>query len=283
MKKIFWLLAAGAIASAAMAVGLGRAADRVELSLTRLDCGSVQVNDLNVFSDTDAYTGQQKRLTSSCYLIRHGNDLMLWDTGLPAALKGAPDDPTKPMSATLDRTLVEQLADLGVKPEQIGHVGLSHYHFDHMGQAADFAQATLLIGKGDWDAMTSPTPPETGDPKMLAPWISGGGKVEALEGDKDVFDDGSVVMLSLPGHTPGHHALLVRLRGMGPVLLTGDLAHFQENYDTNGVPDFNTDRADSLASLDRFKKLAASYKAKVIIQHEPADLAKLPAYPKAAS
>lgn len=282
MKTIFWLLTAGAVASAAMAVGLGRAADTVDVSLTRLDCGSVQVNDLNVFSDTDSYTGQAKRLTDSCYLIRHGDRLMLWDTGLPAALRGAPGDPTKPMSATLDRTVVEQLSDLGLKPEQIEYVGISHYHFDHIGQAKDFPQATLLIGKGDWDAVTSPNPPELTDAAMLAPWISGGGKVEAVSGDKDVFGDGSVVMLSLPGHTPGHHALLVRLRGMGPLLLTGDVTHFTENYATDGIPDFNVDRKQSLESLARFKKLAGDYKAKVIIQHEPADIGKLPAFPQAA-
>jgi N-acyl homoserine lactone hydrolase len=65
-------------------------------------------------------------------------------------------------------------------------------------------------------------------------------------------------------------------------LLSGDLAHFAENLATNGVPTFNSDRADTLASFDRFKKLAASLKALVIIQHETADIAKLPAFPAAA-
>lgn len=89
-------------------------------------------------------------------------------------------------------------------------------------------------------------------------------------------------MLRLPGHTPGHSGLLVRLKEKGPVLLTGDLAHFSENYESNGVPTFNVNRAESLASLDRFKKLADNLKATVIIQHEPADVGKLPAFPQAA-
>ena len=75
-----------------------------------------------------------------------------------------------------------------------------------------------------------------------------------MTGDKDVFGDGSVIMLNTPGHTPGHHSLLVKLKGKGNVLITGDLAHFRENYDSNGVPTFNTSRADTLASLDRFKQ-----------------------------
>jgi N-acyl homoserine lactone hydrolase len=120
------------------------------------------------------------------------------------------------------------------------------------------------------------------NPAPFANWIGGGGKVEPVAGDKDVFGDGTVVMLGMPGHTPGHHSLLVRLKEMGNVLITGDVAHFRENYESNGVPTFNTDRAASIASLDRFKQLAANLKATVIIQHDQRDVGKLPAFPAAA-
>ena len=100
--------------------------------------------------------------------------------------------------------------------------------------------------------------------------------------DKDVFGDGSVIMLYTPGHTPGHHSLLVKLPQMGAVLISGDLAHFRENYETNGVPTFNTDRAQTLASLDRVKKIVAGAKATVVIQHDPRDLDKLPVFPASA-
>lgn len=258
------------------------AAQQAEVQLWRLDCGSVAANDLNAFSDTQAYTGQSKRLTSSCYLIRHGSDYLLWDTGLPAALKGKPLDPKEPMDATVTLTIKEQLAQLGVDPARITHVGVSHYHFDHVGQLADFPGAKLLVGKGDWTVLTTDPASYGANPQPFEHWIKGGGKVEQAATDKDVFGDGSVTMLRLPGHTPGHTGLLVRLRKTGPVLLSGDLAHFAENYATNGVPTFNVDRADTLASLDRFKKLADNLKAKVIIQHEPADVSKLPAFPQAA-
>lgn len=253
-----------------------------EVSLTRLDCGSVHVGNLNLFSDTMAYTGQTKTLTSSCYLIRHGDDYLLWDAGLPAGLKGAPVDTGAPMSPTLSVTLVEQLATLGLKPEQVRYLGVSHYHFDHIGQAASFPKATLLIGEEDWKVLSGGGVPGLADPSMVAPWLKDGSTVDVVRGDKDVFGDGSVVLLDMKGHTPGHLALLVRLKETGPVLLTGDLTHFAENYATNGIPVFNTDRADSLAALDRFKAMAANIKATVIIQHEPADIAKLPAFPKAA-
>ncbi|WAC23646.1 N-acyl homoserine lactonase family protein [Blastomonas sp. SL216] len=274
-----------------MAASLGLAApaaaqqaevSQAEVKLWRLDCGSVAANDLNAFSDTQAYTGKSKRLASSCYLIRHGSDYLLWDTGLPAAMKGKPLDPKAAMDATVTATIKEQLAQLKVDPAAIRYVGVSHYHFDHIGQLADFPGATLLLGKPDWQVVTTDPASYGANPQPFEPWIKGGGKVEQVATDKDVFGDGLVTMLRLPGHTPGHNGLLVRLKGRGPILLTGDLAHFAENYATNGVPTFNVDRAQTLASLDRFKKLADNLKATVIIQHEPADIAKLPAFPQAA-
>ena len=96
-----------------------------------------------------------------------------------------------------------------------------------------------------------------------------------------MFGDKSVVVLDMPGHTPGHKALLVRLKS-GAVLLTGDLYHGTEQVANRGVPSFNTNRADTLASFDRFQAIARSLKAKVIIQHETSDIAKLPPFPRAA-
>jgi glyoxylase-like metal-dependent hydrolase (beta-lactamase superfamily II) len=179
-------------------------------------------------------------------------------------------------------SIVDQLAQLKIKPEQIKFVGISHYHADHTGQLASFPGATVLIGKGDWDGITAPTPNVGANVKGFTHWISEGGKLEALTGDKDVFGDGLAVIINTPGHTPGHHSLLVRLKEMGNVLITGDLAHFHENYDSNGVPAINYHRGDTIASLDRFKKAAANLKATVIIQHDARDVDKLPAFPAAA-
>ena len=273
MKKLLFAPLAATVLMAQTAAPTAPA----PVKLMRLDCGTVAANNLDQFSDTRAYVGQSKRLTSSCYLIKHGDAYMLWDTGLPAAMKGKPIDPKAPMDATVTATIVEQLAAVGVKPEQISMIGVSHYHFDHVGQAAAFPGATLLIGKGDFDALKAGAP---GTSKLpLAPWIDGTAKSDPVSGDKDVFGDGSVTMLDLPGHTPGHHGLLVHLAGKGNVLLTGDVAHFQENYDSDGVPGFNTNRADSIAAIERFKGLARNLKATVIIQHDPRDIAKLPAFP----
>ncbi len=267
----------GAAALAGLIIASASAQTPPEVSLTRFDCGkTTTVADVSRFSDVAAFKGLNVQLTYSCYLIKHGNDYLVWDTGNPAAGSGNAA-PTAPK-----QSLVEQLAQLNLKPEQITYVAVSHYHGDHIGQVASFPQSTLLIGKGDWEALTDAKPNPLINPANFVHWISGGGKVEPVSGDKDVFGDGSVIMLNTPGHTPGHHSLLVKLKDKGNVLITGDLAHFRENYDSNGVPTFNTNRADSLASLDRFKQLAANLKATVIIQHDARDIDKLPAFPAAA-
>jgi len=255
------------------------AAPAPSVHLWRLDCGTVQVNDLNVFSDTYAYVGQSKKLTASCYLIKHDDIYMLWDTGLPEAILGASLQAPGAMAASLSRTIKDQLSELKVSPASISIIGISHSHWDHTGQAASFPQAKVLMGKGDVEALRQPGSERA---KPLEHWLTGGGALEEVTGDKDVFGDGSVVMLDLPGHTPGHHGLLVKLAKTGYVLLSGDVAHFRENLENDGVPIFNDDRAKSLASLARFKQISKNLHAITIIQHEPEDVAKLPQFPKFA-
>jgi glyoxylase-like metal-dependent hydrolase (beta-lactamase superfamily II) len=258
------------------------AAHAADLELWRLDCGSVEVRDLSLFSDTFGYAGKHRTLTDSCYLIRHGSDHMLWDTGLPAALVGAKSDDKAPMAPSLTVDLPSQLAKIGIKPEQISAIGISHSHFDHVGQAASFPGARLMMGKADYDALKETPPPFGVEPKLLAPWLGGKARAEPILGDHDVFGDGSVVMLAMPGHTPGEMSLLVRLAESGPVLLSGDVVHFEEQFANRGVPPFNANRAESLASMDRLTAIAQSLGAKIVVQHDENDIGKLPAFPLSA-
>jgi glyoxylase-like metal-dependent hydrolase (beta-lactamase superfamily II) len=271
MIRTLTTLAFGACALAALAAPAGAA---TEVTLTRLDCGTspapVAVNQR--FSDTYALGDLKLQFVFSCYLVKHGDDYLLWDTGHAMT---APNVAPK-------ESIVDQIGKLGVKPEQIKYVGISHYHGDHTGQVASFQKATVLIGKGDWDAITAPTPAQGVNFKPFESWIKGESKVDALTLDKDVFEDGSVIVLRTPGHTPGHSVLLVKLPQMGAVILSGDAMHFRENYAAFGVPIFNTDRAQTVASLERIKKIAENLKATVIIQHDARDVEKLPAFPAAA-
>jgi N-acyl homoserine lactone hydrolase len=271
MQRIWHLLAAGVCAGALVVVTAP--AQAADMSLTRLNCGTPQppiaVNPR--FTDTYSYGDLKLQFVYSCYLIKHGDDYLLWDTGHAM---------TTPNVAP-KVSLVDQLAQLNVKPEQIKFVGISHYHADHTGQVGSFPQATLLIGKGDWDAITAPKPAEGVNFAPFANWAKGEGKVEPLALDKDVFGDGSALILYTPGHTPGHHSLLVKLAS-GNFLITGDAVHFRENWDNDGVPSFNVDRSQTVASIERLKKIAANFKATVIIQHDARDVEKLPAFPAAA-
>ena len=252
-----------------------------DVEMWRLDCGTLEISDVESFSDAHLYDGQPKTLTDSCYLIRHGAQHMLWDAGLSAGLVKQPYTWTV-YTLSLRRTLVDQLAQIGVKPSDIDIVGISHMHFDHVAQAKSFPAAELVIGGADADAISGGKAEDVA--KDLAPWFADGatGKLTRIAKDRDIFGDGSVTMIATPGHTPGHTSLLVRLPKTGPVLLTGDLYHFAEQVENRGVPQFNTDRADTLASMDRFDRMAKALNAKVVIQHEPGHIARLPAFPESA-
>ena len=258
-----------------LALGIGAllslSAAAQEVTLTRLECGNGS-NDPRRFSDTYAYTETSKPFTFSCYVIRHGAEVMVWDTGyLPGSVPSANNKP-----------LADLLKQMGVNPDDVKFVGISHFHADHTGQLATLKNATLLIGKGDWDGITANPPMAGANAKGFAEWIAEKRKVEPQSADKDVFGDGTVVVLRSPGHTPGHSMLLVRLKEMGPVILSGDAVHFLENYTLEGVPGFNFDRAQTIASIQRIKQIQQNLKATLIIQHDPRDVGKLPIFPAAA-
>lgn len=242
-----------------------------EVELWRLDCGEFVDFPLNVASDVFAYPGQRKTLANSCYLIRHNDEYMLWDTGFPPSALKAKANGTK------GETLVQQLARIEVPPERVTFVGISHFHWDHTGQASLFPAARLLIGAPDFELLVAGV--QYAQRNDIGPWLTNTEKVDRVAGDKDVFGDGTVVMLATSGHTPGHHSLLIRLKESGAVILSGDLWHFTEQVSHSGIPPYNADRADTLASMDRILKAAAYLKAKIIIQHEPADIDKLPNFP----
>ena len=271
MNKTLTTLAVGASLFAGLLPGFATSAQAADLSIARLDCGTspppVVVNER--FSDTYAFPGLKLTFVFSCYLIKHGDDYLLWDTGHAMTMP----------NVAPKVSLVDQLAKINVTPDQIKYVGISHYHADHTGQIASFPKATLLIGAKEWDAISAPKPAEGVNYKPFESWIKGDSKVEPQPIDKDVFGDGSVIMLRTPGHTPGHSSLLVKLAEMGPIIITGDAVHFRENLDTVGVPAFNFDRAQTVASIERLKKISANLKATIIIQHDARDVEKLPPTP----
>lgn len=256
--------------------GQGRAsADR----LYTLDCGLTEFKDAAYFADTGEYDGKSLALPTPCYLIRHGNDWLLWDTGNGDRLATLPSGKIKFGGRfTMKRTLTSQLAQLRLTPDDIRYVALSHLHQDHTGSIRLFLKATFIVSKTElaW-ARSQPTPFGV-DAEAIAPLAQD--QVEAADEDRDVFGDGSVRILKAPGHTPGSRMLLVRLVNAGPVLISGDLFHTRQNHDRGIVPSVNLSRADTLASAERFDRIAANTHARIVIQHAPEDYAGMPAYPK---
>ncbi|QNM82739.1 N-acyl homoserine lactonase family protein [Sphingomonas sabuli] len=264
------LLAALALAVAAGGQAASPTDTPAKIKLWRLDCGRLDENAAR------KWAWQKVPTPAPCFLVAHGTRYLLWDSGLSVRALGNAH-PT----AKLDRTIADQLAQIGIAPEQVEFVGISHYHGDHTGQASKFPRAKLLIGAGDFAALKTTPAPGGAAPPHLQPWLDGKLPVEAVVEDHDVFGDGSVTMIPTPGHTPGHSVLLVNL-ATGPVILAGDLWFSYEDMVRGAMPHFNSSRAETLASRDRISRLAEKLDAVVVVQHDPADVVKLPAFPNAA-
>ncbi len=278
MKRLSLVLACSLLSSAAFAQESNNG-----MSLHRLYCGDIHVSVLNAFSDTDAYTGQEKNLTVSCYVIKKGDDILLWDTGLSETIADKESGISNPpFTLTVTSKITDELAKIDLKPEDITHVGISHAHFDHTGNANLFTNAKLIIQKAELDTLKD-RPDVAGKyhmpPDSLSSFINDESKLQVIEGDADLFGDGSIKAISLTGHTPGHMALKVTLPESGVYILSGDQWHFNENHENNGVPTFNYDRADTLASSDKLNKILENTGATLIIQHEPKDISKTPKLP----
>lgn len=274
--------AASMFGSAALACGAAsqppRSTAAPEVRLYTLDCGRIDFDDLKGFSDTGEHDGETESMPVSCFLIRHGAEWMLWDAGLGDEIASSPAGRTVVgLHFRVPRTLASQLAELGLRPSDIGRVGLSHLHADHSGNVGLFTGATFLVSPRDLAWASGPTPPD-GVRRDVVTALQHS-LIKPVAEDLDVWGDGSVVMLSTPGHTPGHHSLMVRLRRSGVVLLSGDVAHFQRNYDENLVPLGNVSRAETIASIGRLKGLAAHHHARVVIQHAKGVFESLPRPP----
>lgn len=256
------------------------AAQQADVKIYTLDCGDIVSLDLNYMDQTDSYTEKTKALKGSCYVIKHGDEYMLWDAGLPADLIGKKPEPKEgdKFSPALEKSIADQLTTIGITPADIKKVGISHAHFDHTGQLPSFTDAQLLIGAKDYDWVFSKEPPMGVDAHWFDAWANNKNVVKTTD-DYDVFSDGSVVMLSTPGHTPGHNVLLVHLKNTGPVILSGDLAHFKENYAHDRFPDFNTSAEETKQSFKKVNDKIAEARARFIIQHDPEDFASMPKLP----
>ena len=226
-----------------------------------LDCGSISAPDKSRWTP-GINVGVSIEVSDNCYLIHHARGWFLWDTGLPDAIAAQPDGVKGPFGFLMKRpkTLAGQLQDLGLKPADIKSMAISHTHPDHVGNVELFPQAMLYVQKAEYD-----WPNTDGSPRF-----NPSHPVTKLEGDYDVFGDGSAVVISTPGHTPGHQSLLVKLPKTGAIVLSGDAVHLRENWDSRRVPGMNTSKEDTLASMQRIADVLAKEHGQLWINHDKA-------------
>ncbi len=236
-----------------------------------LDGGFIHGYDATDLADDGAYDGRLIDLPAPCFLIRHPDGDLMWESGISRTRTDLE------IEVEFGLTLEAQLAELGTTPAQIRFVALSHGHWDHSGNAGLFARSTWIVNPAERAAMFD-------DEMRATQAMDDYGALEEAETlliteDHDLFGDGSVRIIQSPGHTPGHTVLLLRLADAGPVLLSGDLWHLTESRTHRRVPPFNIDRAQTLDSMDKVEEIVSATGARVVIQHEAADIAGLPRFP----
>ena len=227
-----------------------------------LDCGHISAADESRWTP-GLNVGVPIDLSDNCYLVHHAQGWFLWDTGLADAIAALPNGVTGlngVLHMTKPKTLAGQLQEIGVKASDIAAVAVSHTHPDHIGNVELFPQTMLYVQKAEYD-----WPGEGGAPRFKPEH-----PVTKLEGDHDVFGDGSIVIISTPGHTPGHQSLLMRLPKTGAVVLSGDAVHFKDNWDNRRVPGFNFSKEETLASMQHIADILAKEHAQLWINHDKA-------------
>ena len=240
--------------------------------LFRLDCGHSLANDESVWTPGEN-VGRSIEFSSTCWLIKHASEWLLWETGVPESAHSDPKGwSTLPKLIVyhLDKTLTDQLGEIGLKPGDVGRVAVSHTHGDHIGNMGLFSNSTIIMQRAEYNWIYSPNGPNDNVNQLmaLARELLGTPKnLQLVDGTTDVFGDGSVTLVPTPGHTPGHQSLLVHLKNSGFVILSGDVVHSEENFERNIVPSLNTNKQDSLASMEKVRQLIAIYKATLFINH----------------
>lgn len=251
----------------------------IDTRLYALDCGSLDMHDIASFSDTQFYSHHPMRLADTCFLIKNPNGWLLWDLGLGDQYLDHPfEDKKHHTTLTVSHSLVSQLKQLGLTPNDIQYVALSHSHFDHTGNAKLFTHATWLLQRSEYQFIQQ-KPLSSAVADNTFQLLSGVNKI-LLDGDYDVFGDGTVIILRTPGHTPGHESLEVVLPHKGVIIISGDLYHMRQSEEFKQVPAFNTSRSETLASMARIDGVLHNTHGRLIIQHDPSDFASLPKIPQ---
>ena len=260
--------------AAARSPGQKTAAPVKSLRVYLFDCGLIKGEDPLTYGLNQGDV-KNAEMVVPCYLIVHPKGTMIWDAGVipDSAFKG--DNPVTESedgdTVSSPRPLLPQLAALGYPPEKITYVAFSHYHFDHVANANAFAGSTWLVHAAERDAMFAASPKEQAAYNRLR-----NSKTIILKNaDYDVFGDGTVVIKSAPGHTPGHQVLALKLPKTGPVLIAGDLWHYVAERTASRPPQDEANKEQTLASRAAMETYLKQSGAQLWIEHDPATFHRL--------
>lgn len=245
-----------------------------------IDCGVLNIPDTSPYRLKKEDLAES-RMSAPCFLVAHPKGTLMWDTG------PVPDGNFKPGAATAGmryavstKPLAARLAEIGYAPSDITYLALSHFHWDHVGNANLFTGSTWLVTKAERDIMFADPPSPRTEPQNFS-GLRNSKTVFITKADYDVFGDKTVVIKAAPGHSPGHQVLFLRLKNTGPVVISGDLYHYPEERMLHKIPttEFNAEQtAASRAAIEAFLKKTG---AQLWIQHDyiaNAKLRKSPAF-----
>ena len=268
------------LAAASLAMGQPKAQPPKSVRLYVFDCGSLNI------PDTSPYQLKKEDLATTymsvaCFLVAHPKGAMIWDAGaVPDAGFTPGGGPATLRYATSAKPLTAQLAEIGYSPADINYLALSHFHWDHIGNANVFAGSTWLTPGPEREIMFADPPSPRTEPANYSALKTS--KTTILTKDEyDVFGDGKVVIKSTPGHSPGHQVLFLKLARTGPVLLSGDLYHYPEERKLNRIPTTEFNAGQTVASRAAVEAFLKKTGAQLWIQHDftaNAKLKKSPAF-----
>jgi N-acyl homoserine lactone hydrolase len=244
------------------------------LRLYVIDCGTLDI------PDTTPYRFKKEELampmmSAPCFLIVHPKGTLMWDTGpVPDGNFKPGGGPATMRYATSTKPLAARLAEIGYAPSDITYLALSHFHWDHVGNANLFAGSTWLTPKAERDTMFADPPSPRTEPANFSA-LKNSKTVFITTSDYDVFGDKTVIIKAAPGHSPAHQVLFLKLKKTGPLVISGDLYHYPEERKLNKIPttEFNPDQTvASRAAIEAFLKQTH---AQFWIQHDYIATAKL--------
>lgn len=244
------------------------------------NCGVLDNADISRYSLKRDEIGTHL-MSAPCFLVAHPKGTMMWDVGVIPDTSFKPDGlPATLNYATSVKPLLTQLAEVGYRPADITYLALSHFHWDHVGNANAFAGSTWLVRQGERDIMFADPPSTRTIPAHYSALKNS--KTTIIKDDEyDVFGDGSVIIKSAPGHSPDHQVLFLKLAKTGPVLLSGDLWHYPEERKLSRLPTTEFNRDQTAASRERIEAFLKRTGAQLWIQHDfvaDAKLKKAPAF-----